>query len=251
MGAAYLLINNNNSRTKFALSDPESLREERAVIATPSLDPEALASITAGWAFDAVILASVVPRTADLIRRTWPDRPFLEVSHRLQLGVTLDLPDPSTLGADRLANIAAMADQGPCIVVDFGTAVTFNVVASQRRFWGGMIAPGLNALTDYLHERTALLPKIEIDPTLADLPPAIGKSTRGAMLAGAVYGFRGMIKEILTALEFEINGGTQHVQTVATGGYAELISSQIPAIDAVLPDLTLDGMRIIANLNLT
>jgi type III pantothenate kinase len=71
------------------------------------------------------------------------------------------------------------------------------------------------------------------------------------MLAGAVYGFRGMIKEILTALELEINGGTQHVQTVATGGYAELISSQIPAIDAVLPDLTLDGMRIIANLNLT
>ena len=246
MGAAYLLINNNNSRTKFALANEAALTPERAVAETASLDRQVLESITADWAFDAVILASVVPHSAELIRQVWAGRPFLQVDHRLRLGLTLDLPDPSTVGADRLANIAAMADHGPCIVVDFGTAVTFNVISDDRRFLGGVIAPGLSAMTDYLHDRTALLPKIEI----AEPAAAIGKSTKAAMLSGAVYGFRGLVKEILAQLELELNGGAGHIHTVATGGYAELISGQIPAIDAVLPDLTLEGMRIIANLNL-
>jgi type III pantothenate kinase len=248
MGAAYLLINNNNSRTKFALSGEDSLCEERAVVETAVLDCALLESITSGWSFQAIVLASVVPRSADLLRQVWTGIPLLQVTHQLRLGLELDLPDPSTVGADRLANAAAVADQGPCIVVDFGTAVTFDVVTAQRRFSGGVIAPGLSAFTEYLHERTALLPRIAVEAGTA--PAAIGKSTKGAMLSGAVYGFRGLVKEILVELEREMTGGMGRIRKVATGGYAELISGQIPAIDAVLPDLTLDGMRKIANLNL-
>jgi type III pantothenate kinase len=247
MGAAYLLINNNNSRTKFALSGKDSLGQERAVAPTASLDRAALESITASWAFDAIVLASVVPRTADMIREVWADLPFLRVASQLKLGLELELPDPSTVGADRLANAAAMAGQGPCIVIDFGTAVTFNVVSARQTFLGGAIAPGLSAFLDYLHERTALLPKLEAN--LGSAPAASGTSTHGAMLSGAAYGFRGMVKEILAELEKELGAPPGAVRKVATGGYAELISAQIPAIDAVVPDLTLDGMRKIANLN--
>lgn len=248
MGAAYLLINNNNSRTKFALADPDRLGEARAVVETASLDAALLAKITAGWEFERVALASVVPTKAAVIREFWSAHPFLEVSHRLHLGLTLDLPDPSAVGADRLANVAAVVGLGeplPCIVVDFGTAVTCNVVSAEKAFLGGIIAPGLSAMTDYLHDRTALLPKIQIE----EPREVIGKSTRTAMLSGVVYGYRGLIQELLRQVERELTGGTGHVRTVATGGYAELLAAQIPAIDAVFPDLTLDGIRIIANLN--
>jgi len=248
MGAAYLLINNNNSRTKFALSGKGCLLETRAVSETASLDRKSLEEATAGWDYEKVVLASVVPRKAELIRQVWSGFPFLEVTHRLKLGVDLDFPDPSTIGADRLANAAAIVAQSgevPCIVVDFGTAVTFDVISAAQAYVGGIIAPGLNVMTDYMHERTALLPKIEIEePT-----ELIGKSTRSAMLSGAVHGYRGLIKEILSELERELTGGKRHVRTVATGGYARLLSAKIPAIDAVFPDLTLDGIRIIANLN--
>jgi type III pantothenate kinase len=249
MGAAYLLINNNNSRTKFALSDRDGLRDTRAVVETASMDEAELKRVTAGWEYETVVLASVVPRKAELVRTVWAGIPLIEVTHRLKLGVALDFPDPSTIGADRLANaagIVALSDEVPCIVVDFGTAVTFDVISASRAYVGGIIAPGLSAMTDYMHERTALLPKIEIE----EPKELIGKSTRSAMLSGAVHGYRGLIKEILCQLEAELTGGTRHVRTVATGGYAGLISAKIPSIDAVLPDLTLDGMRIIANLNL-
>jgi type III pantothenate kinase len=248
MGAAYLLINNNNSRTKFALADPEALRPERAVAETATLDEDVLRAVTAGWSYERVVLASVVPRKAEVIRNVWAGRPLIEVNHRVRLGISLDFPDPSVIGADRLANAVAMAGQfaaAPSIAVDFGTAVTFDILSAERAYVGGIIAPGLSAMTDYMHERTALLPKIEIE----EPPSLIGKSTRGAMLSGAVHGYRGLVKEILLQLEAELTGGREHVFTVATGGYAELISAKIPAIDAVLPDLTLDGMRIVANLN--
>jgi type III pantothenate kinase len=101
-------------------------------------------------------------------------------------------------------------------------------------------------MTDYMFQRTALLPKIDLlEPT-----EIIGKSTRSAMMAGAVHGYRGMIKEILTEIyeEFGESRG-EHPKTIATGGYAELISAKIDQIDIVDPEFTLQGLRIIANLN--
>ncbi len=246
--ATYLLVNNNNTRTKFALAGPDGLQEERAAVPTRDLDSKSLDAVTKEWQFDHVVLASVVPHKAAIVRK-WSGDQALEIRHDIPLGVELDFPDPSTIGADRLANAAAvvgMFEEVPMIVVDFGTAVTFDIISREHAYVGGIIAPGVEVMTDYLHQRTALLPKIEIQ----EPEELVGKSTRSAMLSGAVYGYRGLIKEILAELSRELAPDTHQVKTVATGGYAGLISAKIPAIHAVLPDLTLEGMRIIANLNL-
>ena len=158
----------------------------------------------------------------------------------------VDYPAPASIGADRLANAAAVAAfyGCPAVVVDFGTAVTFDVVSAERCYIGGVIAPGLEAMTNYLYNRTALLPQL----TLAEPRRAVGRSTKGAMMAGAIFGYRGLVKEILRRISTEAFG-RQRAQVIATGGYARLIASQLPEIEAVHPDLTLEGLRIIGNLN--
>jgi type III pantothenate kinase len=125
------------------------------------------------------------------------------------------------------------------VVVDFGTAVTFDVVNAGGNYVGGIIAPGLAAMTDYLHEKTALLPKIKIRETKS----VIGKSTEEAMLVGAVHGYRGLVRELIGELKRELR--VKKLPVVATGGYARLIAAKLPEISAVLPDLTLEGLRLV------
>jgi type III pantothenate kinase len=188
----------------------------------------------------------VVPRKAVEILRALRGTPTVHVSARIKLGVTLDYPKPATIGADRLAN-AAMATAlfgGPVVVVDFGTAVSFDVISKEKAYVGGVIAPGLAAMTEYMHSRTALLPKI----TLREPPRAIGKSTRGAMLAGAVHGYRGLVRQILIEIAHELGAG-KRLRVIATGGYAELIAHGLPEIQSIHPNLTLEGLRLIGSLN--
>ena len=125
----------------------------------------------------------VAPEKARLPPPEFAGTPLHNVDHRSKLGVGVDYPKPKTIGADRLANAAAAAAfyGVPCVVVDFGTAVTFDILSPGKKYIGGVIAPGLEAMTDYLHQRTAQLPKI----SLLEPPGPIGKSTRHAMLAGA------------------------------------------------------------------
>jgi len=165
---------------------------------------------------------------------------------RLKLGVKIDYPKPQSIGADRLANAAAVtALYGcPAIVVDFGTAVTFDIVSERRAYIGGVIAPGLEAMTSFLYQRTALLPKL----SLKEPRRAIGKSTIQAMLAGAVFGYRGLVREILSRILGE-QFPRKKVYIIATGGYARLIARGLPEIGVVHPNLTLEGLRIVANLN--
>jgi type III pantothenate kinase len=164
----------------------------------------------------------------------------------VNLGVTIDYPRPATIGGDRLANSAAVAELYGCpaVVVDFGTAVTFDVISAQRQYIGGVIAPGLEVMTTYLYQRTALLPRI----ALAEPRSAIGKTTRSAMLSGAVIGYRGLVKELLGRVTDEISS-KKPVFVVGTGGYAKLIAAHLPEIRAVDENLTLEGLRIIGNLN--
>jgi type III pantothenate kinase len=164
----------------------------------------------------------------------------------VKLGVEIDYPKPQSIGADRLANAAAVtALYGfPAIVVDFGTAVTFDIVSGRRAYIGGVISPGLEAMTNFLYRRTALLPKL----SLKEPRRAIGKSTIQAMLSGAVFGYRGLVREILTQVRAE-QFSHKKVHVVATGGYARLIARRLPEIDVVHPNLTLEGLRIVANLN--
>ena len=163
-----------------------------------------------------------------------------ELTSKTVLGVGIKYPKPETIGPDRLANAVAARKLfgAPSVVVDFGTAVTFDVVDRSGKYVGGIIAPGLSAMTDYLHEKTALLPKIEIRDTKA----IVGKSTEEAMLIGAVRGYRGLIRELLKSLRAELE--VRRLPVIATGGYAQLIAAKMEEITAVRPHLTLEGLEI-------
>jgi len=169
----------------------------------------------------------------------------LLVHHRLRLGVGVDYPKPSTIGADRLANACAACDLfgSPVIVADFGTAVTFDVIARGGTYVGGVIAPGLSMMTDYLAEKTALLPRVK----LRGRCPGVGRSTAGAMRIGARVGYRGMVVEIVKHVK-EAMGETD-VALCATGGFARwaLQGSDMPF--HFRPDLTLYGLGRIYELN--
>jgi type III pantothenate kinase len=240
-----LLVDNSNTVTKFALSTDASLRPWRGRIPTADLSPDTIAAAVAGQAYDAVVLSSVVPARARLLEASLRgERPFHSISHQSNLPITIDYPSPEQIGADRLANaVAAHAAVGaPCIVIDFGTAVTFDVIGAPGCYLGGAIAPGVASMTHNLSKRTALLPKI----TLEEPRSAIGKSTVEAMQAGAMLGYRGMIREIVHAICLEL---PETPTVIATGGDGELISRGLPEISRVLPALTLDGIRMIGALN--
>jgi type III pantothenate kinase len=175
-----------------------------------------------------------------LVREVWKLE-TLELNSKTIRGVGIDYPKPNSIGPDRLANaVAARARFGaPVVVVDFGTAVTFDVVDATGNYVGGVIAPGLAAMTDYLHDKTALLPKIKI----REVKSAVGKSTEHAMLVGAVQGYRGLVRELIGELKRELRA--KKLPVVATGGYAKLIAAKLPEISAVAPDLTLEGLRLV------
>jgi type III pantothenate kinase len=242
--AEFLLIDNSNSFTKFALSTADALGPVRK-LRTREVAEDSLRRILRGWKFARIVLCSVVPEKGDLMAACFAGLELHRVSHRTKLGVGVDYPQPKRIGADRLANAAgAAAYYGmPCVVVDFGTAVTFDILRKDDGYVGGVIAPGLEAMTEYLHQRTALLPKI----TLMEPPGPIGKSTRHAMLAGAVYGYRGMVREILTEIRREL--GVKRLRVVATGGYASLIATGVKEITDLHENLTLEGLRLIGRMN--
>lgn len=193
---------------------------------------------------DGAAFCSVVPRATRHVRqslaRLW-NVPALELTCRSVRGVGIDYPKPETIGADRLANAVAARHcfGAPVVVVDFGTAVTFDVINRRGDYVGGIIAPGLAAMTEYLHEKTALLPRIAIRETRQ----IVGKSTKEAMLIGAVHGYRGLIKQLVVELKDTL--GTRRLPVVATGGYAKLIAARLREITAVDPLLTLEGLRLL------
>ncbi|NLT70520.1 MAG: type III pantothenate kinase [Verrucomicrobiaceae bacterium] len=244
--AAYLLINNNNTRTKFALACGGELLEHRS-LASRDVTADSVAALLADWRYDFVVLASVVPANVPALVASQSGRELVEVSHRIPLGVAIDFPEPAKIGADRLANAVAVARRrfdGPVIVVDFGTAVTFDIIDRRPAYIGGVIAPGLDAMRHYLHQKTALLPKID----LARPDTAIGKTTVHAMQSGAFHGYRGLVKEILQQIEGEMG---ETAKVIATGGYAGLIAEGLPMITSVEPYLTMQGLLHVAHLNFT
>lgn len=243
---AWLLVDNSNTRTKFALGDGSGLLSRRGWLPTREISETALAGFLEGFDFEGSLLCSVVPEKARILNEHLARRgPVHSLSHRSDTGLVIDYPEPGQIGADRLANAIGVASRhgAPAIVIDFGTAVTFDVVAAGPAYCGGVIAPGLGAMQDYLGRRTALLPKIELEEPRA----AIGKSTVEAMQAGAVFGYRGLVREIIARLRAEMSGDPV---VVATGGDAALIARGLPEIGAVDPDLTLEGLRLAAVRNL-
>lgn len=242
MKGTVLLIEISNTNTTFAFAAGRRLSRLIEVPTAQILRGKRLPVPLRG--VRGVGLSSVVPAATKRILPLLPVRPVI-VSARLDLGIGVRYPHPQQIGADRLCNaVGVVALYGtPAIVVDFGTAVTFDIVNAHRDYIGGVIAPGLAAMTHYLHERTALLPYIR----LREPQSLIGRSTVEAMQIGAVVGYRGMVKEILAGLRRQ--PALRQAVVVATGGYGRLIARHVPAIAHVNPRLTLIGLRLIYERN--
>jgi len=242
----YLLIDVSNSFVKLAPATAKKIGKTLR-LPTGELTISAMRKILRRHNAGTIVVSSVVPRKNRAIIGGAGSARVLFLTPKLDLGVGINYPRPGSIGADRLANAVAVAQLygTPAIVVDFGTAVTFDVVSAKGDYVGGVIAPGLEAMTSYLYQRTALLPKL----TLREPRRAIGKTTRDAMMSGAVFGYRGLVREIIERLCAE-NFSDAKPHIVATGGYAQLIARKMPQIEAVHPNLTLEGLRIVGNRNL-
>ena len=242
----YLLIDISNSYAKFAFASKRRISAP-ARIATSELSSGVVSGFLAQRKVRKVVVSSVVPAKNSAISKASKDKAkLIWLDWKVKLGLGIDYPKPRSIGADRLANAAAVAGLYGCpaIVVDFGTAVTFDIVSERRSYVGGVIAPGLEAMTNFLYQRTALLPKL----SLKEPRHAVGKSTIEAMLSGAVFGYRGLVREILARIRAE-QFPRKRVWIVATGGYGRLIAGGLPEIGVIRPHLTLEGLRIVANLN--
>ncbi len=169
---------------------------------------------------------------------------FLQVTHQLDLGVSISYPKPEKIGPDRLANAceANAMYNAPVVVCDFGTALTFDVVKKNEGYVGGIICPGLPLMFDYLADKTELLPHIKPMKTSR----MIGKSTAEAMRIGAHIGYRGMVREILNDLRKELG---RNMTVCATGGFAKWVLDGCDEAIVIDPQLTLKGIGRIGDLN--
>jgi type III pantothenate kinase len=242
----YLLIDVSNSYAKIAFASRQRV-SKAARISTAKLSSSVVAEFLRRRQVKKLVVSSVVPTKNSAISRAAHNKAqMLWLDWKLKLGIAIDYPKPQSIGTDRLANAAAVASLygWPAIIVDFGTAATFDVVSEDGSYIGGAIAPGLEAMTNYLYQRTALLPRL----SLREPHRAVGKSTGEAMRSGAIFGYRGLVREILARIKAE-QFSRKAVAIVATGGYARLIASQMPEIAVIHPHLTLEGLRIVGNLN--
>lgn len=193
---------------------------------------------------DSVILSSVLPvvgRAMTLMCRRYLDRTPLRVNARLPLDLKLDVKDPDTVGADRICNVVAGRELygAPCVIIDLGTATTFDVVDEGGHFIGGSIAPGLETGAQQLFAGAALLSAVELR-----VPDSvIGKDTEANLLAGIVFGAVDQIDGMLTRIKEE--KGWQELTVVLTGGLGSLIAGELRTPTIYDADLTVTGLRLI------
>jgi type III pantothenate kinase len=190
-----------------------------------------------------IVISSVVPPLDTTLREVcekyFGTRPLF-IEPGVKTGMPVVTYNPYEVGADRIVNgVAAYATWGgPVVVVDFGTATTFDVVTARGEYAGGVICPGVGISADALFQRAARLPRVDVRRPSR----VIGRSTVGSMQAGLYFGYCAMVEGLLARIRAELGGGAR---TVATGGLAETLAGDLPSIEAVDPVLTLTGLRLI------
>jgi type III pantothenate kinase len=199
-------------------------------------------------AISGVIISSVVPPLTmafrELVERYFEITPMM-VTHETNTGIKLAIDQPEQAGADRIVNSAAVAALygGPAIVIDFGTATTFDVVSANKEYLGGAIAPGIGVAHDALVSRAARLHKVDLLPP----PDPIGKNTIHAMQSGIFWGYVALIEGLTRRIKGSLDADDAKV--IGTGGLATLFNQHTDVIDLIAPELTLDGLRVIYELN--
>jgi type III pantothenate kinase len=198
-------------------------------------------------AIDGAIMCCVVPSLEHVwlaaIEEYFSLSPVV-VSDKLDLGIEIDMDFPGEVGTDRLANAVGAAEKYGCpvVAVDLGTAINIDVVSAEGAYIGGAIAPGLQTSVKTLFSRTAKLPQVALDAP----PRAIGKNTVNAIQSGIVFGYTGLVDELVRRILAELGA---KAPVVATGGHAEVLAAQSATIGAVDRWLTLEGLRIIYGRN--
>lgn len=198
-------------------------------------------------AIEGICMASVVPPLTGKIVdacQCYLGMAPLVIDAGVKTGVRIRYEDPRSVGADRIVDAAAVQRLygGPACVVDFGTATTFDAIAENGDYLGGAISPGIGIAAEALFLRTAKLPRVDLQPP----PQAIGRNTVHAMQSGLLFGYVSLVEGMAARFRRELG---ENMKVIATGGLAELISSQTSAIDIIAPWLTLDGLKIIWEIN--
>jgi type III pantothenate kinase len=193
------------------------------------------------------VLCSVVPPLLPVFQEVcqkYLETSVLVVEAGVKTGMRISVDNPREVGPDRVVNAVAVHNlyKGPVIVIDLGTATTFDVVSKEGDYLGGAIAPGISIAGEALFTRAAMLPRVE----LARPKQVIGKNTISAMQSGIIFGYAGLIEGIINRMQRELE---HKAKVIATGGYAQLLAQEIPAIEIVNPDLSLIGLRLIYGMN--
>ena len=251
-----LAIDIGNSNIILGVFDSDELKATWRIVTAVHRMPDEYASlllsfferkeISAEQITDAALCSVVPPLVSvfdEVCQRYFNTRP-LTVEAGVKTGVRICMDNPKEVGADRIVNAVAAHRLygGPAIVIDLGTATTFDAVSADGDYLGGAIAPGITIATEALFSRTAVLPRVE----LTHPKRAIGTNTIAAMQSGIVYGYVGLIENIVALIQKELGS---KAKVVATGGYADLLAKETPVIQAVNPDLTMIGLNLIYQMN--
>ena len=244
-----LAIDIGNSSTKFGVFDSSTLIDKFAIHTTSDLAVSDLLFDRLKYVndrffnIDSVVVCSVVPELNETFSKALKELLSVTpvyVDHSFDFGLKIGYHPITSLGIDRLVNASsAVAKYGsPVIVCSFGTATTVDLVSADKKYLGGVIAPGMKLLADALHSKTSQLPNVAIEKPKS----VIGNTTESSIKSGVFYGYVGLVDGILERIFFE--AGARH-RVIATGGFASMIADQGALVDTVDENLTLDGLRVL------
>ncbi|MET7987108.1 MULTISPECIES: type III pantothenate kinase [unclassified Streptomyces] len=234
-------------------TDSRRTADELAVLLQGLMGMHPLLGEELGDGIDGIAICATVPSVLhelrEVTRRYYGDVPAVLVEPGVKTGVPILTDNPKEVGADRIINAVAAVELygGPAIVVDFGTATTFDAVSARGEYVGGVIAPGIEISVDALGVKGAQLRKIEVARPRA----VIGKNTVEAMQSGIIYGFAGQVDGVVTRMARELADDPEDVTVIATGGLAPMVLGESSVIDEHEPWLTLIGLRLVYERNVS